>query len=256
MKRFLSSTACAVVLALSPDAYGQGIPTQDTAAIAQAAAQHAQELQQMAAQHTAELAELLNQLEEMNRIYENAQQQLLQLKAQYKSLTDIRNLSRVFNRSSTAVSNFEFGTYIDLAKYAIGESGSVPAKVGVVIERAKLSTGLYGLEDLYESSLARDRRIAEQAGAGLSVMAMSEVAMDDYKEDGHRLDEIMSEVGQQADLKAAIDYNTAVTVEVARLLNKMVLMQAMQAQVSATEATLSAAGSIASRKFTDRVEGN
>ena len=64
-----------------------------------------------------------------------------------------------------------------------------------------------------------------------------------------RVNELIGQIDDNADLKASVDYNTRMLGEIAVLLNESLRLQAAQANATGTDALLLAREQAASRTF-------
>ena len=105
------------------------------------------------------------------------------------------------------------------------------------------------LNTLKASTEASDRAIANLAGTGLAAAATGEDAFVRSNEGMTRVNQLVTQIDSTPDLKASVDLNTRVLVEVNQQLNEMLRVMAANASASGVTAVTTARDLDAARNF-------
>lgn len=227
MKQILRSIAAATALAISSPAQAQGVPTFDGSQLGQLVAQ----LEHMAV----DLNVQLQQLATMRLELETQLSQLLNLDAQLTSLIEGSGMGSLFASPEEfrALRGKLIGPLNTARALASGDflSGFSPgAELEASVERVLSGSGFTTktLSTLSSSPQPADTRIATSAGA--SAM-LSVAAQESHAEAGQSLERLETMVGlidDQEGLKATVDLNTRVTVELGIILTQIWRLEAAQ----------------------------
>ncbi len=228
LKHIRTTIAVSVLAALPVVTAAQGVPTVDATAIAQDAANSAKEI-----------AEMVRQYEQLLEQYEKLEQQRALLENSFKTITGLTDLdefnSRSFLKLATAADTL--GYALDATEDTIGD---LPGVAGLAIERRSISLGLNNgvLKEFSTSDVPARRILSERGGAGLMASALGERGYDMAGQLSEDAEKLRGEIGQQEDLKDAIDYNTAVLLKLLQVEIK--ILRATSASALASGADLAA----------------
>lgn len=217
----LRITAVAVTLATGA-AHAQGVPTYDAASIAQAIAQ----------------------LDQMRQDYANQLEQL-------ESMTGDKAIAGILN-SAPDIAARESADSLSAIMSGAMTGSSIPGNSSGLTARIDELKGTFALPDInafLTSDTPQDRAIATQAGAGLAAVATAEDTYARANTSMGRVNQLIGQIDDTADLKASVDYNTRMLGEIAVLLNESLRLQAAQTNAAGTEALQAAREQAASRTF-------
>lgn len=234
LRTALATTALALTLMGPNPATAGGVPTIDTTAIGQMVA----ELNQLRETYKAEL-EQLAELQKTYQVavdtYQTAVAELATLRAQVSSITKVRDIQGLLARINALEATIEASTIGDMVSSAVLEGDPVPARLQASLDRLRETYGLGDMPDFAAAEAPHDRGIADQAGAGMITVATAEAGYDRAGIAIERIDGLMAEVGQQQDLKAAIDFNTRAQLEVALIMADVLRVTSAMAVNTGTE---------------------
>lgn len=224
MTRRLRSAAAAAVAAIltSGAAHAQGVPTFDGAAVAQAIAQ----------------------LQQMQKDYANQLEQL-------ESLTGDKAISGILNSAPEIAARASADSLSSIMSGAMtgetipGNSSALTAR----IDELKATFALPDIGTFLSSDKPQDRALATQAGAGLAAVATAEDTYARANTSMGRVNQLIRQIDDNADLKASVDYNTRMLGEIAVLLNESLRLQAAQTNATGTDALQAARDLAATRTF-------
>ncbi len=230
-KKFRTIIAVSVLSALPVMASAQGVPVVDSANISQNAANSAKEVAEMARQYQ----QLLEQ-------YEKLEQQRTMLEDSFEAISGLTDLDK-FNRRSF----LKLATAAETLGYALDATGDtisdLPNAAGLAMERRSISLGLNNgiLKQFSTSDVPTRRILSERGGAGLMASAIGELGYDMASKLSEDAEKLRSEVGQQEDLKDAIDYNTAVLLKLLQVEIEVLRATSANALASGTDLAATAA---------------
>ncbi|WP_170574757.1 type IV secretion system protein [Ruegeria atlantica] len=230
-KNFRITFAVSVLAALPVMTSAQGVPTIDATAIAQDAANSAREV-----------AEMVRQYEQLMQQYEKLEQQRAMLENSFKAISGLTDLdefnSRSFLKLATAADTL--GYALDAAE---GGISGLPDVAAQAIERRSINLGLNDgiLSKFNGSDVAARRILSERGGAGLMASALGENGYDMAGQLAEDAEKLRGEIGQQEDLKDAIDYNTAVLLKLLQVEIEILRTTSANALASGTDLAANAA---------------
>lgn len=238
MKNSLYKAAIVLPLFFAPlhSADAQGIPVIDGSQLAQVIAQLNQQVR--------DYEEQVKQLTTMKDQFENMKQRLL-------AITGAKGISSILNGSAEKLARTAATDLKSIIDNAIS-GGTISGNVGsmnTLIASLRTRFDLGDLAAFDSSSIAGDKAIASLAGSGLAAVATAD---DSYKRAGAavtRINTLIDQIDSSTDLKASVDFNTRVTAEVAVLLLELVRVQSATANTVGMEAIHKARDGKASRKF-------
>ena len=211
MRHFLATIAAVATLGTAPQANAQGIPVIDTAGLAQAVAQ----------------------VKALANDYQNQLQQLSQLQQQYQNMvqrlqaiTGPKDFSAILNLLGQSPNMHH--AQIDMMITDV-INNQITGPFAATVNQAKQTFGLPSLSQAFASQKPPERAAAQYAGVSAVTLATGEAGHAQAKDVTDRATTLQSKVGQQADLKASVDYNTLVLTEIAK--NQAVLIQLLSAQL-------------------------
>lgn len=228
LKTLRTTVAVTILTALPVMVSAQGVPTIDATAITQDAANSAKEV-----------AEMVRQYEQLLQQYEKLEQQRAMLENSFKAISGLTDLdefnSRSFLKLATAADTF--GYALDAAE---GGISGLPDVAAQAMERRSINLGLGDgiLSEFNGSDVPARRILSERGGAGLMASALGENGYDMAGQLAEDAEELRSEIGQQEDLKEAIDYNTAVLMKLLQV--EIEILRATSANAVATGTDLAA----------------
>lgn len=238
MKNFLYKTAIVIPLIFTPlhSANSQGIPVIDGSQLAQVIAQLNQQVR--------DYEEQVKQLTTMKDQFENMKERLL-------AITGAKGISSILNGSAEKLARTSASDLKSIIDNAIsgGTIGGNTSGMNTIIANLRTRFELSDLGTFDSSSIAGDKAIASLAGSGLAAVATAD---DSYKRAGAavtRINTLIDQIDSSSDLKASVDFNTRVTAEVAVLLLELVRVQSAAANTVGMEAIHKARDGKASRKF-------
>ncbi len=238
MKIFLLRAIIVVSLIFLPlqNANSQGIPVIDTSQIAQVIAQLQQQIRNY--------EEQVKQLAMLTSQFENMKQRL-------QAITGPKSISRILNGAAEKLARTAASDLTSIVDNAIS-GGTITGNIGsmnTLIASLRTRFDLGDLATFSSSAVAADKAIASLAGSGLAAVA---VADDSYKRAGTavtRINSLIDRIDSSPDLKASIDFNSRVTAEVAVILLELVRVQSAATNTAGMEAIQRARDGKASRKF-------
>ncbi|WP_298937678.1 type IV secretion system protein [uncultured Ruegeria sp.] len=233
MQRFaiFRITAAALILSAAPVVTTAQVPVVDPAGIAQDITNSARQI-----------AEMVRHYEQMLDQYRMLEQQRNLLENQVNALSGRTDLSDVSSRKIRRLANS-----IDMLGYTLdstADATGLPDTASAAIERRSITLGLDdGLLGAYRTSDIPARRIvAERGSAGLVTSGLGENGYDQSNELAEDAEGLRNELGQQEELKEAVDYNTAVLlkslevqIEVLRGISAIALTTGTEAAATAAE---------------------
>ncbi|EEE35101.1 conserved hypothetical protein [Rhodobacteraceae bacterium KLH11] len=233
MQRFrtIRSTAAALILSTVPVVATAQVPVVDPVGMAQNITNSAREV-----------AEMVRQYEQMLDQYRMLEQQRNLLENQVNALSGRTDLSEFSSRRVRRLANS-----IDMLGYTLdstADATSLPDTASAAIERRSITLGLDdGLLGAYRTSDIPARRIVSERGsAGLVTSGLGENGYDQSNELAEDAEDLRNELGQQEELKEAVDYNTAVLlkslevqIEVLRGISAIALTTGTEAAATAAE---------------------
>lgn len=233
---FKSLTVAAMVATTPAAAFASGVPVVDAAANAQLVAQ----LTKMIEDATTQANQLTQLVEQVNT-----------LKSQLLSITGPRGISDIINATTD-----QFGRKAADSLQSIMDAArtgtSIPGNAGGMdstINDLKTTFDLGDLGTLASSPVPQDRAVATTASAGMAAMAQAEESYKRSNAAMDRINQMVSDIDTNADLKASVDYNTRVLAEVAIMLNENLRMQAASGNAAGAEVLNMARERAAAKKF-------
>ncbi|WP_299949676.1 type IV secretion system protein [uncultured Ruegeria sp.] len=231
LKTLRTTVAVTVLAALPVMTSAQGVPTIDATAITQDAANSAKEV-----------AEMVRQYEQLLQQYEKLEQQRVMLENSFKAISGLTDLDEFNSRSF-----LKLATAADTLGYALNATedtiGDLPGVAGLAMERRSISLGLNNgiLSEFSGSDVPARRILSERGAAGLMASALGEQGYDMAGQLAEDAEKLRGEVGQQEDLKAAIDYNTAVLLKLLQVEIEILRATSANALASGTDLAANAA---------------
>ncbi|MCI5044418.1 MAG: type IV secretion system protein [Aquisalinus sp.] len=231
MKKLLSRAALVLALSFFPvsPAIPQGIPVIDTSQIAQ----------------------VIAQLQQQIRDYEEQVKQLTNMQQRLEAMTGAKGISSILNSSAERTAREAATDLQSIVSAAIG-GGNISGNVGnmnTVISDLKSRFDLGDLGDFDSSDIPADKAIASLAGSGLAAVATAEDSYTRANAAVGRVNALVDQIDSTADLKASVDFNTRVNAEVAVLLLELLRVQSAQANATGMQALQIARDGQASRNF-------
>jgi len=238
MKKFLSRTALIISLAIFPvsSAIPQGIPVIDTSQIAQVIAQLQQQIR--------DYEEQVKQLTTLQDQFANMQQRL-------QAITGAKGISSILNDAAEKTGREAASDLQSIVSAAIG-GGSISGNIGnmnTVISDLKTRFELGDLGTFDSSDVPADKAIASLAGSGLAAVATAEDSYLRANAAVGRINTLVDQIDSTSDLKASVDFNTRVNAEVAQLLMELLRVQSAQTNATGMQALQTARDGQASRNF-------
>lgn len=238
MKNILTRTALVLSLSIFPvtGAVPQGIPVIDTSQIAQVIATLQQQIK--------DYEEQLKQLTTMKEQFTNMQQRL-------QAMTGAKGISSILNGAAEKTARTAAIDLKSIVDNAIS-GGTISGNVGdmnSIISDLKAKFDLTDLATFNSSAIPADKAIATLAGSGLAAVATAD---DSYKRANSavtRVNALVDQIDNTADLKASVDFNTRVNAEVAVLILELIRVQSAQTNATGMQALHRARDGQASRKF-------
>ncbi|MFK7846057.1 MAG: type IV secretion system protein [Rhodothermales bacterium] len=238
MKKLLATTGLVLSLTCFPiqGTLAQGIPVIDTSQIAQVIATLQQQIKDYEQQ--------INQLTTLKDQFTNMQQRL-------QAMTGAKGISSILNGAGDKAARKAATDLKSIVDGAI--SGTVIAgnvgDMNSVISDLKSRFSLGGLSTFNSSDIASNKAIASLAGSGLAAVATAD---DSYKRANSavtRVTALVDQIDSTTDLKASVDFNTRVNVEVAFLILELIRVQSAQTNAAGMQALHRARDGQASRNF-------
>lgn len=231
MKKLFTRTALVLSLSAFPvsTAIPQGIPVIDTSQIAQ----------------------VIAQLQQQIRDYEEQVKQLTNMQQRLEAVTGAKGISSILNSTAERAAREAATDLQSIVSAAIG-GGNISGNVGnmnTVISDLKTRFDLGDLGDFDSSDVAADKAIASLAGSGLAAVATAEDSYTRANAAVGRVNALVDQIDSTADLKASVDFNTRVNAEVAVLLLELLRVQSAQANAAGMQALQIARDGQASRNF-------
>lgn len=217
-------------------ASSQGIPVIDTSQIAQVIAQLQQQIRNY--------EEQVKQLTMLTSQFDNMKQRLL-------AMTGPKGISNILNGAAEKLARTAASDLTSIVDAAIS-GGTIAGNIGTMntlISNLRTRFDLGDLATFSASAVAADKAIASLAGAGLAAVATAD---DSYKRAGAavtRINSLIDRIDTSTDLKASVDFNSRVTAEVAVILLELVRVQSAATNTAGMEAIQRARDGKASRKF-------
>ncbi|MCP4936172.1 MAG: hypothetical protein GY927_18710 [bacterium] len=238
MKNFSIRTALVLSLVLfsAPGAIPQGIPVIDTSQIVQVIAQLQQQIR--------DYEEQVKQLTTLKEQFDNMKQRL-------EAMTGAKGISSILNGATEKIARTAASDLTSIVKGAIS-GNSISGNVGdmnTIIADIRSRFDLGDLATFDSSAIPADKAIASLAGSGLAAIATAD---DSYKRAGaavSRINTLVDRIDSAPDLKASVDFNTRVNAEIAVLMLEMIRVQSASANATGMEALHRARDGQASRKF-------
>ena len=240
----LTATALALtVTLLAPNpARAGGIPVIDAADISQEAIQHAQEL-----------AEMINQLNELRAQTQELIRQYEEQVRLFNSIANIRSFDDFFRAFARVNAQLEYGSLGNLVEAATGEEIAIPGEITSAMGDLRQLYNLDGLRDFASTGRLRNETAADLGKFGLILASLGEQGMNAFEARTEQTDALRAQVGQQEDLKAAVDFNSGVQVEMLQALNELNMRLAASASIEGRREIERAAGKVRADKFVDDV---
>ena len=210
MRRLLAIATLSTLTFAAP-AHAQGIPVVDTANLAKAVQQFVQMKE-----------DYLKQVEQLAQLQQQYQNMVKQLQA----ITGPKDFSAILGQlsKSPTLPHAQIDTMItDVIK------NSFTGPLSTSVKQAKMTFGLPPLDTFLSSKKAPERAAAQYAGVSAVSIATGEAGHAQAKDVTDRASTMQAKVGQQDDLKAAVDYNTLVLTEIAK--NQAAIIQLLSAQL-------------------------
>jgi len=211
MRRFIAVVTAVSTLSMSTPLRAQGIPVIDSAGLAQA----------------------LQQVKSLALDYQNQIEQLTQLQQQYQNMvqrlqaiTGTKDFSAVLGLlgQSPTMPHAQIDTMVSDVI-----NGQLVGPLSATVNKATQTFGLPSLSQAMASTKAPERGAAQHASVSAVTLATGEAGHAQSKDVTDRANPLQTKVGQQADLKASVDYNTLVLTEM--LKNQAVIIQLLSAQL-------------------------
>lgn len=216
MKNYLKSTAAIVLFSatmFTTPASAGGIPVFDMSGLTQQ----------------------LQQLAQMQQQYETQLQQLTQLQEQYEQVvkqveamtgsTDLSGILSNLDSGQNAAAGLESISQNVSSVISGGGSGEMAQSINSTIE----NFGLEGLSEVAGSDKPLERAAAQYAGVSTAAIAAGEAGEVDAANAQDRAETLRGQVGDQADVKEAIDYNTLVLTEM--VANQATIMRLLSSSL-------------------------
>ncbi len=230
-KKFRTTIAVSVLAALPVMASAQGVPVEDI-----------KNLTQNAANSAKEVAEMVRQYEQLLEQYQKLEQQRAMLENQFNAISGLTDFGELNSRSfeKLATASDTLGYALDAAE---GGISGLPDVAAQAMERRSINLGLNDgiLSEFNGSDVAARRILSERGGAGLMASALGENGYDMAGQLAEDAEELRGEVGQQEDLKDAIDYNTAVLLKLLQVEIEILRTTSANALASGTDLAANAA---------------
>lgn len=230
MKWMTALAASVVVVAGGARVHAQGVPVFDSTAVAQ----------------------FVQQLEQMQKDYENQLEQLTSLQDQLESITGDKGISSILNSAMDQTSREAADSLTSIMDGAISGGSIAGGNTSVLSDRIGDLKDTFGLDDLSAyvgSDLAQDRALATQARSGMATVATAEDTYRRANASMERINTLIDGIDANADLKASLDYNTRMMAEVAVLLNENLRLQAAMAATVGTDSISAARDRTAGRRL-------
>lgn len=223
IRKALLCVACAAIVAVGGPASATGIPVVDIANLVQAVQQYLQ------------LAAQLQQL----------RQQYIQQVRQYEALTGSRNLGALFNSPADQSMRLYAPASWQQALQVL-ERGGLPGNAADVAAAAQAFAHSLGITQtgaqLYPAGSGRNPdalAFATSASTTAATAGLSSTAYDQTHARMQRVQGYLDQIDSTADLKASVDLNARLLVEVNESLTQLIQLQSAQMQLlSASNAAL------------------
>jgi type IV secretion system protein VirB5 len=146
-------------------------------------------------------------------------EQLAAMAKQLEAMTGAKNMSAVGGTPGDDSDLIAAKSITELAKSAIGGAG-VPGRIGAIISQLK---DRFDFKDLPEMLASKDRRFMMRGRTIAIGIATAATAEDQYiraNEAMERLTKYVAEIDKTPDLKASVDLNTRVLIELLQSTNE------------------------------------
>jgi len=243
--------ALAPLTALAPAAVlAQGVPTFD----AQSLTNQIRQLQHMLNDLGIQTDQLDALLEQVNLLGD----QLTQLQDIYGILTSQNPMSLLMGGDLDCLLQQDFASLTgvvssiaqgDLMGALSGGCGDIAASVERVLTSTGLSPAL--VQQLSQSDVTGERRLGQQASAAVVSSAAAQSAHERSNTSVRRIEIMVGEIGNLADVKASVDHNTLVTAEIGIILLQMLELQAAQTMADGVAGVATAAQQAEEQAFSD-----
>ncbi|MDD7972005.1 type IV secretion system protein [Roseinatronobacter alkalisoli] len=248
-------SVCALSLAAMPlvapnPALAQGVPTFDAQNLTNQIRQLQHMLDDMGIQ-TDQLDTLIEQVTLLD-------DQLSQLQDIHGILTSSNPMSQLLGGDLDCVLGQDFSGLMNVV-HGIS-SGSIVSTltggcgdIGASVERVLTSAGLGPqiVQQLSGSINAGDRRLGQQASAAAMTSAAAESSYERSNTSVRRIEIMVGEIGNLADVKASVDHNTLVTAEIGIILLQMLELQAAQTMADGVAGVSTASQQAEEKAFSD-----
>jgi type IV secretion system protein VirB5 len=218
----LAVMAIALLAAPVDRAAAQGVPVYDATNVAQA-------------------------IEQVTRMVE----QIGLMQSQLDSLTGARGIGAFLNAPEDIAARAAAQNLSGLVDGAITGNPILgnTARLAATIERLKGNYQLDLLGPYASSDLAQNRALASLGGSSLAAMATGEDSYGRANEAMARVNQLVPQIDANADLKAAIDFNTRVGIEQMQVMNELLRVMSAQANAAGAQALFTTREQMASREF-------
>ena len=123
------------------------------------------------------------------------------------------------------------------------------ARLAASIDRLKGDFQLDLLGPYASSDLAQNRALATLGGTSLAAMATGEDSYLRANAAMARVNRLVPQIDANADVKAAIDFNTRVQIEQMQVMNELLRVMSVQANAAGAQALFTTREQMASREF-------
>jgi hypothetical protein len=224
LRKILATAALGVTLLAAPveRTAAQGVPVYDAAGVAQL------------------IQQVTNQLD-----------QLATMRSQLESLTGPRGVGALLNAPEDIAARAAAEDLSGIVDGAISGSPILgnTARLAASIERLKGNYQLDLLGPYASSDLAQNRALATLGGASLAAMATGEDSYLRANAAMARVNRLVPQIDANADVKAAIDFNTRVQIEQMQVMNELLRVMSVQANAAGAQALFTTREQMASREF-------
>ncbi|WP_300074081.1 type IV secretion system protein [uncultured Ruegeria sp.] len=228
-RQFIKTLSTVAILGLAPTpSWAAGVPVVDATNLTQSAQNFALEIEEMA-----------RQFEQMLEQYQKLEEQRVLLESQFEAITGLTDLAEFSDRAFLDLP--DAGAALDHALDAASNQASdLPEVAADAIARQSSTLGLDQgiLQEFNTSDVSARRILSERGSAGLVASALGENGYDMASSLSQDAESLRGNLGQQEDLKAAIDYNTAVLLKLLQV--EIETLRATSANAMATGTGLAA----------------
>jgi hypothetical protein len=181
----------------------------------------------------------------------NQLDQLATMRSQLESLTGPRDIGALLNAPEDIAARAAAEDLSSLIDGAISGSPILgnTARLAASIERLKGNYQLDLLGPYASSDLAQNRALATLGGASLAAMATGEDSYLRANAAMARVNRLVPQIDANADVKAAIDFNTRVQIEQMQVMNELLRVMSVQANAAGAQALFTTREQMASREF-------